>query len=267
MLIKFLKISFLLIVTIGLISAFSPRISNYIQIQVTDWENNKTLEQVKKETTKSNKNPELEVKTAETPIEIDDEKNIENSIKIEPNLPETAYLEVEFICQAPFETEANWKYHEESCEEAALLQVYNFETGKTTTKEESNQIILDMIDWQKNFFGSHKDLYAEEMKNFISNYYKIAENKIIIVQNAEIQDIKKIITAGHPIIVPLTSEYLNNPYYPHPGYHMLVAIGYTDEKIITNDNGTRRGKDFSYQNEDFMKAMKDSGGDILYLNL
>ena len=48
---------------------------------------------------------------------------------------------------------------------------------------------------------------------------------------------------------------------------MLIVIGYTEDKIITNDNGTRKGKDFSYDNDKFKQALDDAGGDIVILKL
>lgn len=186
--------------------------------------------------------------------------------RIETELPASSYLEVQFICQAPLETEANWVYHEESCEEAAVLMAYNFRENQTVTKEEANEIILDMIKWQEENLGSHHDLYADELKNFIIGYYGIPESDITIIYDASIEELKKQINMGHPVIVPITGEILKNPYYPYPGYHMLLAIGYTEDRIITNDNGTRRGKDFSYEISVFEAAMKDAGGDIVIIN-
>ena len=125
-----------------------------------------------------------------------------------------------------------------------------------------------MIDWEKEYFGKHKDLYAKDMQKFIIGYFnKINSSQITVKQNASIDDIKKYLNEGHPVIVPITGDILNNPYYPYPGYHMLIAIGYTEDKIITNDNGTRRGASFSYDTEIFKKAMDDAGGDIIVLTL
>lgn len=192
----------------------------------------------------------------------------ENNISTEL-LPESAYLEVPFICQAPLQTEENWTLHEESCEEAATLQAYLYETGRTMTKPQANTEILNMIDWQKSpkNFGAHHDLYANDMKKFITGYYNLEDEEVKIIYDAEIEDIKKQIAADHPVIVPITGDILNNPYYPYPGYHMLTVIGYTKDRIITNDNGTRRGADFSYDTKIFTAAMKDAGGDILIFNL
>lgn len=179
---------------------------------------------------------------------------------------ENAYLEVPFVCQAPFQTEANWKYHEESCEEAAILQVHYYLEGITDpSPQESNDTILDMIDWQKKNFGEHKDIYANEIKKLLTGYYEYPEEDIEIVYDAKITDIKKAISAGYPVIVPIMGDILKNPYYPYPGYHMLTVIGYTPDKIITNDVGTRRGKDFSYNYDIFMKAVLAAGGDIVII--
>ncbi len=182
-------------------------------------------------------------------------------------IPEEAYLEVQFICQAPLETSSNWTLHEESCEEAALLMAFLYESNESITKEEANSKILDMIEWQNKNLGGHYDLYADELKSFAIDYLGIKSEQIEITYDAEITDIKKTIAEGHPVIVPITGDILNNPYYPYPGYHMLTVIGYTEDRIITNDNGTRRGADFTYDIETFEAAMKDAGGDIVVLKL
>jgi len=192
------------------------------------------------------------------------EKQIEKEQAISKSQIEKI-LNVDFICQAPLETQENWKLHEESCEEAALLQAYLYETGQHMTKPEANNEILKMINWQIQKMGSHEDLFKEGMTQLATEYYKIKESEFQIIENATINDIKDLIDQGHVVIVPLMSKELSNPYYPYPGYHMLVAIGYTKDHIITNDNGTRKGKGFSYPNEKFQNAMNASTKEIYYL--
>lgn len=233
-----------IIILFGII--FFPKLQGYLYRQKLDTQNKNTIEEVKKTLQNfSSDSQNLPLK----------------------KLPETAYLKVPFICQAPLQTKANWKLHEESCEEAALLQTYLYETEKTMSKEEANSTILQMIDWQKDNFGGHRDLYARDMKKFIIGYYKLKDSEIKIIENANIEELKKEISYGHPVIVPITGDILNNPYYPYPGYHMLTVIGYTKNRIITNDNGTCRGADFSYDTDIFEKAMKDAGADIITLRL
>lgn len=248
----------ILLILIGILLillSVSPKIKSYIERQKIEKENQKVMEEI----------AEIKPTTiTETPQTLNEK--VTRDIKIK-RTPGKAYLKVPFICQAPLETGANWKFHEESCEEAALLQAYLYETGKTMTKEEANAEILKMIDWQEQNFGGHKDIYAEKLKEFAIKFYGIEESKIEIIFDATIEDIKYEIALGHPVIVPITGDILNNPYYPYPGYHMLVVIGYTEDKIITNDNGTRRGKDFSYETSIFESAMKDTGGDIVVVKL
>lgn len=174
-------------------------------------------------------------------------------------------LTVQFICQAPLQTEENWKYHEESCEEAAILQAYLYETGQTMTKQQANEEILKMVNWQMQNFGEHKDLYADDVKKFINGYYNIPAEDIEVTYDVTLGNIKDFVLQGHPVIVPIMGNILKNPYYPYPGYHMLTVIGFTEDKIITNDNGTRHGENYPYDNEIFLEAMTAAGGDIVVI--
>ena len=233
---KIILILIILVISGFITKIYYPKLDLYIEIKNTEKTNEETINKIK------------ENKKKDTKVSLE------------------KYLEVDFICQAPLQTESNWALHEESCEEAAILQAYLYEKKEKRTKEEANIEILNMIDWQINNIGGHYDLYAEELKPMIIDYFNIKESHINIKFDASIDDIKNIISDGHPVIAPVTSEYLNNPYYPHPGYHMLTVTGFTEDRIITNDNGTKRGEDFSYSNLDFEKALMDAGADILYFD-
>lgn len=292
---KILKISIIIAGLIILVNAFNiaEKAQNYLHRKDIESQNNKTMELISSSDVIKKQKVELKTSVIDTDIDTESETEIEaekdNESKIllpwqkikrqesstdqeeeiekEVIVPPQAYLEVPFICQAPLQTEANWVYHEESCEEAAVLQAYLYETEHTLTKQEAHEAILDMIEWQNQNFGGHYDIYAEKIKEFTVGYYSIDEDKVEIIYDATIDDIKKQITIGHPVIVPITGEILRNPYYPYPGYHALVVIGFTEDRIITNDNGTRRGADFSYDNEVFKAAMDDSGADIVIIKL
>lgn len=243
---KTLGVLVAIIIILAILLIISPQIKNYFHRIDVEKENKHTIEQISEEDI----------------IKIGTNPNTET-------IPEEAYLNVPFICQAPLQTEENWILHEESCEEAAVLQAYTYETNYPLTKEEANEVILDMIAWQKKEenFGGHHDLYVKEMHTFITGYYNLEEDEVKIILDASIEDIKKEIANGHPVIVPITGDILKNPYYPYPGYHMLTVIGYTLDRIITNDNGTRRGADFSYDIDTFKAAMDDAGGDILIFSM
>lgn len=206
------------------------------------------------------------LKNSEPNSEPNPEVVVQKVLKIQRESPkQSAILDVPFICQAPLQTEENWKLHEASCEEAAVLQAYLYETNSQMTKPQANEEILKMIGWEIQAFGEHKDLYADDLKKFIVGYYKIDPSKISIIYNASLEDIKQNIREGHPVIVPIMGETLKNPYYPYPGYHVLVVTGFTKDTVITNDNGTRRGENYEYKNDIFLKAMNEAGGDIVII--
>jgi uncharacterized protein YvpB len=257
-------ISLVVIFTVLGFTQAKPKIESYVVRNQIEDLNQKTLREVKEARVEEETEAIVEELLQTTdPIYASDLEKEQISI-----LPKK-YLEVPFVCQAPLQTEENWKLHEESCEEAALLQAYLYETGKFISKEQANEVILDMIEWQEKTenFGTHKDLYSKGMTKFITGYYNLEESSVKVIKNADIEDIKGQITKGHPVIVPITGEILKNPYYPYPGYHMLTVIGYTEDRIITNDNGTRNGADFSYNQKTFEAAMKDASGDIIILDL
>jgi hypothetical protein len=232
-----------------------PKVAGYIERIKLDQENEEVMATIIEEQVIEQTVENIQNVVAEAEKEIDQVVILEN-----------AYLKVPFVCQAPFQTEANWVYHEESCEEAAVLQAHYYIEGITeTNKQTAHDTILNMIEWQKQNFGEHRDIYANDVQLFIRDYYGYEEDDIVITYDADIRDIKKAVSAGYPVIVPIMGDKLHNPYYPYPGYHMLTVIGYTPDKIITNDVGTRRGKDFSYPYERFMTAMEAAGGDIVVI--
>ncbi len=263
-----------LIILLSSIIFIGPKFKSKYEIWKIEMQNRETMNLIS-ETAKDLENEELNTSNYkfedELYLEQNEEISLDNSSsnreEKEIPIPTQKYLDVQFICQAPLQTEANWVFHEESCEEAALLMAYNYEMGIEVSKEEANEIILDMIEWQNENFGGHFDIYADQLKEFAVGYYNLKNEQIKVIKNATIEEIKKEITSGHPVVVPITGELLKNPYYPYPGYHMLTVTGFTEDRIITNDNGTRHGEDFSYDIDVFEKAMKDTGGDILILEL
>ena len=191
--------------------------------------------------------------------------HIEFTTQTFPN--KNVYLNVQYICQAPLQTKENWEHHEESCEEVASLMAYLYASKQTMTPEEADKVLLEMIDWQMENFKIHKDIYDQEVKDMIVGFFDIPEDDVKIIYNATIEDIKEQLDQGNPVIAPTTARLLENPHYPHPGYHMLVIKGYTPNTFITNDNGTKHGEDYEYQQDQFMKALEDAGGDVLTITI
>lgn len=166
----------------------------------------------------------------------------------EPKLPDLVDLEVQFISQAPF---AYWdNLHNEACEEASVISVTNYLDQTTITPSEIDEKINNMVSWQESNFGGHYDLPADKIKELVDGFY---QEKYItkVVINFDINDIKKELASGNPVIVPLSGRTINNPYFRQPGpvYHVLVIRGYDENsgEFITNDVGTNKeGEDMRY---------------------
>jgi len=171
-------------------------------------------------------------------------------------IPDQINIDVPFTSQAPY---ADWSEPwQNACEEAALMMVHHFWQGKKSfTEEEASQEILDMISWQEKNYGGHFDLTAEQTAQLARDYYSI--KNIEVVYDPTIEDIKKEVAQGNPVIVPAYGRMLDNSNYTQPGpiYHMLVVVGYTPKIIITNDSGTRKGDEFQFSYENFYDAIHD----------
>ena len=166
-------------------------------------------------------------------------------------------LDIPFIPQAPY---AIWdELHDHACEEAAIIMVYYYLNKKELTKEIAEQEILSMVDWQMQNWGGHFDLSAEKIVELFKNYYNYKNIELVYphyqrlgvgVYDFKIDDIKRELSTGNPIVVPAAGRLLKNPYFTPPGpeYHVLVIKGYDDKKseFIVNDPGTKRGADFRY---------------------
>jgi len=173
-------------------------------------------------------------------------------------------LNIPFISQAPF---AIWdELHDHACEEAAIIMVYYYLFGKELTQDAGERDILSMVDWQIENWGGHFDLSAKQIVQLFRIYYDY--QNIELVYDYGVEDIKKELAIGNPIVVPAAGRVLGNPYFtlPGPEYHVLVIKGYDDEKyeFIVNDPGTKRGADFRYNYQVLQNAIHDfNQGDVL----
>lgn len=177
-------------------------------------------------------------------------------------LPDSVNLAVPFTPQAPH---ANWDLpYKETCEEASLLMVARYKKGEEiTSPEDADQEIRKLIDFQNEFFGDYKDTTAEQTAEIARKYYDFENTEVIY--DFTIDDIKKALSDGNPVMVPAAGRELGNPYFRRPGplYHMLVIRGYTEDKFITNDPGTKRGEEFVYDYDVLVHAVHDwNGGEV-----
>lgn len=177
--------------------------------------------------------------------------------------PEAFNLDVPFVLQAPF---AVWDaLHEDACEEASAIMAAHFILKKDVPDAAYMEAeILKIVDWENKILGFWKDTSAEETAEILRKFYGL--KNVEVKYDIALVDIKAAVASGHPVILPAAGRELKNPYFSGAGpfYHMVVAKGYTKDKIITNDPGTRRGKDFIYNNDVLFSAIHDwNGGDVM----
>lgn len=181
-------------------------------------------------------------------------------------LPAEFRLAVPFMSQAP---KSDWGMpYQEACEEASLIMVHEYYNKKTGVLdvEEADKAILDLVAWQaKKRDPKIVDLTAEEAGEDAEEYWGNLKAEVVPIKTAE--DLKKILVSGAPIVIPANGKTLANPNFRNGGpiYHMLVLTGYTkDGKFITNDPGTRLGRNFLYTEENLVNSIADwNGGDVV----
>lgn len=178
-------------------------------------------------------------------------------------LPAEVNLDIPFTPQAPH---GIWDLpYKEFCEEASVLMVASY-VGKDSFSgpDEASARMNLIFDWAKQNIGPQVDTTAVETARMLQEYYGISD--VEVVPNPEVEQLQRALADGRAVIIPATGQQLGNPYFTPPGppYHMLVLKGYTaDGKFITNDPGTRHGKDFLYDFSTIMRAIHDfNDGDV-----
>jgi hypothetical protein len=175
-------------------------------------------------------------------------------------LPIKAYLPVPFLCQAPY---AKWvQPWQDGCEEAAVIMAIRYVRKEQGNRREGEQEILKMVDFQVKKYGGHYDLDAEQIAKLVKDYYKY--DKVEVRYGITVEDIKQELAKGNVVIAPMAGRLLGNPYYTPPGpvYHNMLFKGYDDRsgEFITNDMGTRRGRNYRYKYEVAYNAIHDWTG-------
>lgn len=134
--------------------------------------------------------------------------------------------------------------------------------GEPVTRASGDREILDMVDFQVREYGGHFDLDAQQIAKLIRDYYKYG--RVEVHYDIKIEDIKEELAKGNVVIAPMAGRMLGNPYYTPPGpvYHNILFKGYDDRshEFITNDCGTRRGRNYRYKYETAYNAIHDWTG-------
>lgn len=183
------------------------------------------------------------------------------SMTEENGLPYEFNLDVPFTSQAPHK---EWdEVHEEACEEASVLMVrYFYNDDSFSGPDEADEEILKFIDFEKSFLGFFESTTAEELARVVEKYWGY---DVDLVYDFSVDNIKRAVYKGYPVVVPAAGQILDNPHFQDPGpvYHMLVVKGWKGNQFITNDPGTQHGEDWLYDYDHLMNSAHDwNGGDV-----
>lgn len=169
-----------------------------------------------------------------------------------------AALPVPFTSQAP---SAKWSddTFQNGCEEASLIMVAYWISGKSLTKEIAEKEIVALSTYERKSLGHAVDTSAADTAKLFYEQYGTGEADVRY--DISVADIREALAEGAAVIVPTNGQKLGNPNFKHPGplTHMLVVIGYdaTKQEFITNDPGTRLGKGYRYDEKVLLGAIRD----------
>jgi hypothetical protein len=200
--------------------------------------------------------PEPEPDVVVTP-EPDTEPVVEPEPEPTPTpAPGELNLAVPFTSQAPYR---NWdELHNDACEEASFYMVIEYYNGMPAGEVDpatSDPELIRMVHAEEEL-GMGPSISLAQAQDFLM---RDSGTVAVIVENPTVEDIKALVAAGKPVIVPAAGRELGNPNFTGEGplYHMFVIRGYTDTTFITNDPGTRLGQNYIYDIDVVMEAMGD----------
>lgn len=173
-------------------------------------------------------------------------------------LPDQVILPVQFTSQAPT---GHWGIpYNEACEEASLAMVQHYLKNISNNVLAADVEIKKILQWE-NDNGYGIDVSAQQTLTIAQNVYGL-KGTVYYGEDVTVTKIKELLAQGHPLIVPVAGQDLNNPNFRNggPPYHMLVITGYDANNFITNEPGTSRGASYKYPKDVLFNALHDWAG-------
>lgn len=129
-----------------------------------------------------------------------------------------------------------------------------------SSRSQADGEILALVKWEGDN-GYAIDINAREVVGVSEKYFQ-RKAKVYDGGDITVENIKRLLSEGYPVVIPVQGQLLGNPNFTGEGppYHMLVIIGYDSRNFITNDPGTRRGAGYKYTYATIMNAMHDWTG-------
>jgi len=162
------------------------------------------------------------------------------------------FLKIPYFSQAPDgQWVAPW---DEACEEASILMIDAYYRGQTQIdKNRGKQTILDMVKWEDTVLKTNTDTDAAQTVRLIRAK---ASFTATIKRNPLIEEIKKEIAEGRPILFMHNMYKLYDERDLGDSYHVSVITGYDDTtgEFLVNDPARPRER---YRYEILMNALHD----------
>lgn len=179
-------------------------------------------------------------------------------------LPAEVNLDVPFTSQAPY---GDWSMpYQEACEEASITMVDAFYRGLngTIVPADAKTLIDSIVAFENKTIGEYKDTSAQQTADIMKGFFGYTDVRVVPYSE---MNMRRAVANGYPVIIPADGKMLPNPNFRNggPPYHMVVVKGYLKDRWITDDPGTRNGKDFTYTFAELANAAHDwNGGDVIH---
>ncbi len=183
-----------------------------------------------------------------------------------PDTTEESKLKSKFVLDVAFMQEApdgNWTHPwSNACEETVILMADKYYAGqKSIGISEAKTYLSQMFRREEELFGTNRNADASQMLEIIQKY---ADFKGKIVTNPALDDIKKEVAAGRPVITLHRGFDLHNPNIEFSptlsSYHTALVVGYDEDRevFIVHDPGDEYdGAKHEYKYSTFMKSLHD----------
>jgi hypothetical protein len=193
-------------------------------------------------------------------VEVKTPEQVEKPSETEGKLKSTHTLDVAFMSEAP---DGNWTQPwSNACEETVTLMADKYYAGaKSIGISEAKSYLQNLFAKEEALFGTSRNSDSRQMLEIIEKY---TDFKGRIVTNPSLDDIKKEIAAGRPVISLHRGFDLKNSNIEFSptlsSYHTALVVGYDDDRqiFIVHDPGDEYdGEDHHYSYTLFMNSLHD----------
>ncbi len=177
-------------------------------------------------------------------------------------IPDSVFIKgVPYTVQAPT---GNWDTaHEEYCEAAAVLMVGRFYKGAKYPNDrippsDADAAMSQIVQYERQTWPGIVDLSLDKVGQDGKQFYNLRP----AISPATLDNIKKAIAGGNPVIIPVMTHggpggTKISPYYSAGNvYHVIVLIGYDTQKLYSDDAGISQGQNYPYTWEVLSVAMQ-----------